>query len=316
MALNESVSLQQHTSKVEANRTNSVLGMLGTDMKDGDFLSAMCQLTRNDNTVAVGDLQEVLRSREEIYGTSFDPTWFTHGTDLGSKAKSMEQRNLVRAMLVGGPLMVAQRGAQNLRKIMLKGDSRVLQTMKLEETTTLATVLKQLEDVPPLAILKLCNKKVGNSIMQNLIQHSDDLDFIQDVLNTVGLHSELTPTMHAVLAGFNRRRNFGSFKYGKQTVAMDRLRFLHLASANDNDSSNSSKLKQRKRRGGKRSICHFFQKNEGCRNRDGCPYLHKCSKCGAHSHGAFACKVRRRRVDSSGERANSGHVDNRRRRGR
>ena len=296
--------------------THSLSDMICTKMNDGDLVTAMCQLTRSDKMVAVGDLEEVLRAREQTYGTCLDPTWFTHGTDLGFKAKSIGERNLARAMLVGGPLMVAQRGAQKLRKIMLKGDSRVLETMKLAEPTTLARVLKQLENVPPLALLKLCNKEVGNSVTANLLQHSDDLDFIQEVLNAVGSHSQLTPTLHAVLAGFNRRRNLGSFKHAQQSFAMDRLRFSHLGSANDNDHSNSHKVKQRVRSAGLRVICQYFQKNKGCRNVQGCRYQHNCIICGAKSHGASGCKVRKRREDSSRGRSDLGHAATRQRRGR
>ena len=116
--------------------------------------------------------------------------------------------------------------------------------MELDTPTTLAKVLKQLEDVPSLALLKLFNREVGNFVMENLMQHSDDLDFIQDVLDVTGSYCELTPTLHAVLAGFNRRRNLGSFKHGHQSILMDRLRFSHLASAHQQKGGNDHRRKK------------------------------------------------------------------------
>ena len=201
-------------------------------------------------------------------------------------------------MLVGAPLFQAQRGAHELRKIMLAGDPSVLETVNLDTPTTLAQVLKQLQRVPPLALLKLFNKQVGDFVLANLIQHSDDLDFIQDVLNLVGSCSELTPILHAVLAGFNRRKNYGSYKHGQQSISMDRLRFSHLASANDYDYDNTQKVNNRRRRVVSNQLCQFYQRSVGCRNLRGCTYQHKCIICGSRSHGAFACKVRKRKINS------------------
>ena len=92
--------------------------------------------------------------------------------------------------------------------------------------------------------------------MENLVQYSEDLDYTQDVLNAAGSYSQLTPTLHAVLAGFNRRRISGSFKHGHQSIIMDRLRFSHLASANDNDHGNRHRVKQRTRSVDSRP-CHY-----------------------------------------------------------
>ena len=90
-----------------------------TQLKEGNFVSAMCEIRRNYETKDQGDLQEVLQSRALIYGNQLDPKWFCHGTDLGDKVKSVREKNIARAMLVGGPLMVAQAGAQKLRKRMI-----------------------------------------------------------------------------------------------------------------------------------------------------------------------------------------------------
>ena len=262
-----------------------------TQVKERNFESAMCEIRRNYETKDQVDLQEVLQSRARIYGTQLDPKLFCHGSDLGDKVKSVRENNMARAMLVGGPLMLAQTGAQMLRKRMIQGDSRILQNLVLDAPTTLAKVLKQLENVPPLALLKLFNTEVGNFVVENLLQHSDDLDFIQDVLDVTGSYCELTPTLHAVLAGFNRRKNFGSFKHGHQSILMDRLRFSHLASAHQQKCGNDDRSKKAKKSIGS-GICNYYQRSAGCKNGDECRFEHTCIICGAQAHGAISCKMR------------------------
>ena len=65
---------------------------------------------------ARGDMKQILQSRAEIYGDELDPKWFKSKVDLGAKAKSLREKNQARAMLVGGPLLVAQLGALEFRK--------------------------------------------------------------------------------------------------------------------------------------------------------------------------------------------------------
>ena len=60
-----------------------------TQLKERNFASAMCDIRRNYETKDQGDLQEVLKSRALIYGDQLNPKWFTHGTDLGDKVKSV-----------------------------------------------------------------------------------------------------------------------------------------------------------------------------------------------------------------------------------
>ena len=133
--------------------------------------------------------------------------------------------------------------------------------------------------------------------MENLLQHSEDLDYVQDVLNIVGSHSELTPTLHAVLAGFNRRRTSGRFKQGHPSIVMDRLRFSHLASSNDDYGDSRPRRKKRTRFVSK--ACFYFQKREGCNNPKTCKFKHKCNICWSQSHGATFCPEVRKRNRSS-----------------
>ena len=117
-------------------------------------------------------------------------------------------------MLAAAPLMVAQLGTRELKKVLEDGDQEVFHRLRMGDHMTVAQVLKQLSTAPPLDVLRLCNRKIGSLISTNLNQHAEDLDFTQDVLSTAGNHDELNPTMHAVIAGFNRRRVFGRFKCG------------------------------------------------------------------------------------------------------
>jgi len=269
-----------------------------SELMEQNFLSSMSEIRRTDNTEAETDLEEVLRERAKIYGKHLDPSWFSHGSDLGGKLKGRNERNLARSMLVGAPLMVAQKGAQTLRKKMIEGDSQILQNLQMDTPTTLGQVLDKLKAAPPLRILNLCNKETGAFVTKNLLQHSEDLDYVQDVLNVVGSHSELTPTLHAVLAGFNRRRTSGSFKQGHKSIVMDRLRFSHLASPNDNDGGIRSSMKKRVRTTVSR-VCRYYQQTQGCDNRKGCRFEHKCSICGSQSHGAIYCREGGKRNSSS-----------------
>ena len=68
-----------------------------------------------------------------------------------------------------------------------------------------------------------------------MLQHADDLDFVQDVLCASGDSLEVNPILNGVLAGFNRRRRYSRFKYGHHTMELDRLRFEHTISEKDSD---------------------------------------------------------------------------------
>ena len=161
---------------------------------------------------ARGDMKQVLQSRAEIYGDELDPNWFKSKVDLGGKAKSLREKNQARAMLAGAPLLVAQLGALELRKWMLKGDSEVLRNLRLGTHLSAAELLKKLGQAPPLAVLRLCYDQKHYDCSEQMLQHADDLDFVQDILSATGNSPQLNPVLNAVLAGFNRRRRQNRFK--------------------------------------------------------------------------------------------------------
>ena len=177
---------------------------------------------------------------------------------------------------------------------------------------TVGQVLSKLKAVPPLTILKLCNKEVGDFVTENLLQHSNDLDYVQDVLDLLG-HSALTPTLQTVLAGFSRRKNHGRFKYGQMSIAMERIRYARLASPNDTDDRNVMKRKEQSKSGKFKGLCHHFQRRWGCREADGCKFEHSCIICGNKSHGAFDCNdPMQRSVPPKGKRKDAFSDDDKR----
>ena len=209
--------------------------------------------------------------------------------------KSITERNKARSMLAGAPLMVAQLGAIDLRKKLTTGNTEIIPGLNLEASSTMRQLLEQLKHAPPLAILKLCNKEVSDFITKNMMQHSADLDYVQEVLTTTGNHPELNPSMLAVLEAFNRRRNLGRFQLDHQSIDFDRLRFSHLASANDDNSlalssSRASAVNTTTKRPG---TCRFFQIRSGCRRPSQCQLLHKCAICGSRDHGVYHCNRKR-----------------------
>ena len=263
-------------------------------LKERDYVGDMLKIARNHRTESQGDIKEILKRRAKIYCVNLDPKWFSYDIDLGVKATSMEDRNKARAMLAAAPLMVAQLGALEFGKRMLKGDERMLSTIRLEEKMTVSQVLKKLEALPPLTVLKLCNMELGEFVFDSLLQHLDDLDFVQDVLDTVA-HPALTPTMHAVLAGFSRRRNYGRFKHNQRSIAMDRVGFIHIVSPTDNDGGIKMNTDRQSKGGESKRVCPYFQRPAGCRNVDACFFEHKCIICNGKSHGAVNCKDRLQR---------------------
>ena len=39
-----------------------------------------------------------------------------------------------------------------------------------------------------------------------------------------------------------------------------------------------------------RQVCKFFNNRGGCREKDNCPDIHRCSVCRSTTHNKFACK--------------------------
>ena len=135
---------------------------------------------------------------------------------------------------------------------------------------------------------------------EQLLQHADDLDFVQDTLTASGNSLQLNPLLNGVLAGFNRRRRHQRFKYGHRTLDFDRLRFAQTASDLDSDlfatevrNARTNSTWQEKGSKSSGAICRFFNKPAGCR-RQKCIYSHRCIICNKTGHGAASCFTRQK----------------------
>ena len=117
----------------------------------------------------------------------------------------------------------------------MQGDNDVVPSLRLGQQMSTAEFLKQLGRAPPIEVLQFCFGSNGYDVMESMLQHADDLDFVQDVLCATRDSLELNPILNGVLAGFNRRRRYNRFKYAHHTLELDRLRFEHTISENDSD---------------------------------------------------------------------------------
>ena len=184
---------------------------------------------------------------------------------------------------------------------MMKGNSECLRSLRLGTQMPVAETIKVLGKAPPLAVLKLCYGSKDFDFTEHMLQQADNLDFVQDTLSSTCSSLQLNPILNGVLAGFNRRRRHGRFKYGNQTLEFDRLRFAQTASEKDSDlfatevveKKGSSVTSQSKDSSMPGAFCKFYQKAGGC-NRQPCIYYHKCIICNKRNHGAVNCFSRRR----------------------
>ena len=182
------------------------------------------------------------------------------------------------------------------RRRMMEGDKTALSGLHWGTQTTVAEVMKTLGKIPPLDVLHLCNRKLGDYVKDHLLQHGDDLDFVQDVLSATGGCSTLNPVLNGVLAGFTRRKTYGRFKCGQLNLDFDRLRYANTVTEKDNDLQAVEVVRNNQtsaQTSGFRGICKFYQQPAGCRYGTKCTFLHKCVICNDGNHGAKACGVRR-----------------------
>ena len=177
------------------------------------------------------------------------------------------------------------------------------------DQTTVAEVIKELGRASPLEVLQLCFQREGLDITDHLLQHADDLDFVQDTLVASGSSRELNPILNGVLAGFNRRRRYKRFKYGHCNMELVRLRFASTASDEDSDlraaealankRNNTTKTQSKKTR--YPTLCNYFQRPNGCR-LSWCRCAHRCAICNSFGHGAVSCRNRRSGAHSASDR--------------
>ena len=163
--------------------------------------------------------------------------------------------------------------------------------------------MKVFSKIPPLSLLHICNPEIAKYVTEHLLQHGNDLDFVQDVLKATGSSDELNPILNSVLAGFGRRRRQGRFKCGQLNIHFDCLRFAKTTTEKDHDYKPKDIVTQAEEKAkatGSMSTCRYFQQLGGCRfgSRD-CKFAHRCIICNMFGHGAVTCQARRQRSASA-----------------
>ena len=104
-------------------------------------------------------------------------------------------------MLVGAPLFSAQLGAHTIRKLLSSGDDAI--TFNLATVGTAGQFIKTLGKMSPLNVLRLINKSNEEALTAGLLQHADDLDYIQNLLSVIDSEPGVNPAMNAVSDAFS-----------------------------------------------------------------------------------------------------------------
>ena len=122
------------------------------------------------------------------------------------------------------------------------------------------------------------------------MQHAVDLDYVQELITSLGKRTELNPSMNAVVEAFMRKRFTGRFKRGEQSVELDTL--LHSSSRTTYDADEEVGKKRTDFKSS--SLCHFFQ-NGTCQYPN-CRFQHICGICKSNMHGSNLCPSLQRKV--------------------
>ena len=195
-------------------------------------------------------------------------------------------------MLVGAPLFSAQLGAHKIRKMLSSGGDPF--NFDLADVGTAGQFVKALGKMSPLNVLRLIDKTNEKSLTAALLQHADDLDYVQNLLNVIGTEAGVNPAMNAVSDAFSRRRFSRRFKTGDQNVKLDAL----LNSGSKVPTDDDEAVGQKTRKGSElqpnvastTKTCFLFQNNT-CSFRP-CKFRHVCLVCQSPSHGSNNCDDR------------------------
>ena len=87
-------------------------------------------------------------------------------------------------MLVGAPLFTAQLGAHKIRKLLSTGGD--IGKLDLTAVGSAGQFIKSLGKMSPLNVLRLIDETNEKSLTAALLQHADDLDYVQSLLNVIG----------------------------------------------------------------------------------------------------------------------------------
>lgn len=195
---------------------------------------------------------------------------------------------MARSLLAAAPLFMAQVGAQEIRKELSTGDDEVFDRMGLATRGTAGEFVKAIGKMSPLGILRLTDKKRWEAISEKLLQHGDDLDYVQTLLNVLGDRTDINPAMNAVVDAFNRRRFTGRFKMANQSVELDTLLNESTKGVKDGDEAIQQKTKRQEATQRSTSRPCFLFQTSNCTFRT-CKYRHACMICQSPGHGSATC---------------------------
>ena len=140
----------------------------------------------------------------------------------------------------------------------------------------------------PLGILRMTDKKRCEVISEKLLQHGDDLDYVQTLLIVLGDRTDINPAMNAVVDAFNRRRFTGRFKMANQSVELDTLLNESTKGVKDGDEAIQQKTKRQEAKPQSTSRPCFLFQTSNCTFRT-CKYRHACMICQSPGHGSATC---------------------------
>ena len=123
-------------------------------------------------------------------------------------------------------------------------------------------------------------------MIESLLQHADDIDYLQTLITSLGRRSEVNPSMNVVIDALRRRRFKGRLKSQGESVELDTLLHKETKGEKDQDAEFPKKTVRGQNFPDKR-MCYAFQKNSCV--YPNCRYRHVCSVCDSESHGAIAC---------------------------
>ena len=194
-------------------------------------------------------------------------------------------------MLVGAPLFTAQLGAHKIRKLLSTGGD--IGTLDLTAVGSAAQFIKSLGKMSPLNVLRLIDKTNEKALTAALLQHADDIDYVQSLLNVIGTETGVNPAMNAVADAFSRRRFSQRFKTGDQNVKLDALLNSECRVPADDDEAVGQKSRrspQSQPNTNYAKPCFLFQ--SGTCSFQPCKFRHVCLICHSPSHGSNTCDRR------------------------
>ena len=191
-----------------------------------------------DNKGSAYGVKQALQARAAIYDNMLDPSWFVKNFDLSAKTKDVGQRREARAMLIGAVLLIAQLGAHDIRSRLSQGTPGLLKEILYDPRRgTALQFIKLLSQAPMLEVMEVICKEKKDVISEKLLQHADDLDYLQNLISSIGRETSINPSMNAVAEAFARRRYTGRFKTTGQSVRLDTMLYRSTKGTTDEDES-------------------------------------------------------------------------------